>query len=107
LPDATGIEVAVDSDDPCQPMMFRSPGGMPPADWPIEKKGPLQQAGGWGKVLGIELFLPRSATPSLALRSIAARTILRLRIASDGQFQMNLHIDKHGLEQPLVLQLPA
>lgn len=107
LPDAIGIEVAVDSDDPRQPMMFKSPGSMPPADWPIEKKGTLQQAGGWGQVLGIELFLPRSATPSPALRSIAARTILRLRVASNDQFQMNFHIDRHGLAQPSVLRLPA
>ncbi|MCP4303649.1 MAG: VOC family protein, partial [bacterium] len=35
LPDGAGISVSVDSDDPCQPMLFRSPGTSGPLDWPL------------------------------------------------------------------------
>lgn len=107
LPAAVGIDVAIDSDNPYQPMMFESPGGTPPSDWPVEKKGALQQAGGWGQVLGIDLFLPRSVMPSQSLRSIASQTSLNLKVASDNQFSMNLHIEKRGSPQPSVLKLPT
>lgn len=102
-----GIEVAVHSDDPRQPMMFESPGGSSPTDWPIEKKGSLQQASGYGRVLGIDLFLPASVAPSPALQSIAKQTILNLQIAGDEQFSMRLHIEKHGELQPALLTLPV
>ena len=79
---------------------------MPPVNWPIDKQGMLQQAGGWGQVFGIELFLPRSAMPSRSLQSIAARTILRLQVASNDQLSMNLQIKKRGSAQPSTLHLP-
>ena len=107
LPSGVCIEVAVDSDDPRQPMMFKSPGGAPAKDWPSEKKGGLQQVGGWGRVLGIELFLPSTVPPSPALKSIAAQTILNLQVACDDQFRMHLQIEKQDSLQPCVLRLPA
>ena len=102
-----GIDVAVDSDDARQPMMFESPGGSPPIDWPTEKKGALQQASGSGRVLGIDLHLPASVAPSPALRSIAMQTILNLQVSGSDQFSMTLYIEKHGSPQPAVLCLPV
>ena len=107
LPAEAGIDVATDSDDPHQPMMFKSPGGAPPADWSIEKKGALQHPSGWGRVLGIELFLPRSVVPGQALQSMARHTILSLGVASNDQFSMRLHVDRLGHAQPTILRLPA
>lgn len=98
LPGGAGIEVSIDSDDARQPLMFQSPGSTQPADWPIEKRGLLQHVGGWGRVLGIDLYLPQS---------IARQTILNLQIASDDQFSMRLHIEKHGQLQPMLLTLPV
>lgn len=107
LPSDMSIEVATDSDDVRQPMMFQSPGGTPPSDWPVEKKGALQQAGGWGRVLRIDLFLPISVVPSQSLTLIASQTSLNLKVASDNQFSMIMHIEKHGAPQPAVLRLPG
>ena len=107
LPPGLSIEVAVDSDDPCQPMMFKSPGGVAPIDWPAEKKGQLQHAGGWGRVLGVELFLPSTVPPSPALKSIAAQTMLNLQVASGGRFSMHLLIEKQDSLQSRVLRLPV
>lgn len=106
LPAGAAIEVAVDSDDPRQPMMFQSPGGSPPIDWPLEKKGALQHAGGWSRVLGVDLFLPISVAPSGCLKLLAAQTMLNVQVASDDQFSMNLHVENHGQSKPSVLRLP-
>ena len=88
-------------------MMFKSPGGVAPIDWPAEKKGQLQHAGGWGRVLGVELFLPSTVPPSPALKSIAAQTMLNLQVASDGRFSMHLLIEKQDSLQSRVLRLPV
>ena len=113
LPPGASIDVAADSDDPRQPMMFKSPGGVPPIDWPAEKKGGLQHVGGWGRVLGIELLLPSAVPPSPALESIAAQTMLNLQVSGDDQFSMTLLIENRGgtpprsCLQPLILRLPV
>jgi Glyoxalase-like domain len=100
------IEVATDSDDPRQPMMFHSPGGEPPINWPLEKRGSLQHAGGFGKVSLIELAMPKSAPASAALQSIADQTFLRLVVSDGSQFAMRLYVEKPGSSTPLVVELP-
>jgi hypothetical protein len=65
------IPIALDSDDPGQPMIFESPGGEPPIEWPIEKRGSLQHNLALGSVTGIRLTIPSDRPPSDALKSIA------------------------------------
>ena len=107
LPSGMAIEVATDGDDPRQPMMFKSPGGTPPISWAVDKKGCLQQAGGWGRVLGIDLFMPSTVVPSPALLAIAEQTMLTLQVASDDQFSIHLQIEQLASLQSRVLKLPA
>lgn len=106
LPEGLHIDVATDSDDPRQPMMFKSPSSEPPINWPLEKRGSLQHAGGFGKVSHIELAMPKSAPASEALQSIADQTFLGLHASDDSQFAMRLYVEKPGSATPLVVELP-
>lgn len=91
LPEGMTIEVAVDSDDPMQPMLFASPGKDPPSAWPLERRGQLQRARG-GSTLGrVTLRLPETCNPAPALRLAADRLGIAL---------------EHGTAWELVLQPP-
>jgi hypothetical protein len=89
LPQGMTIAVAEASDDPFQPMIFRSPGTTPPAEWPRERRGSLQSAARLGSVDRVELQMP--VEPCDALRLIAAQTGIRLLKAPDGAYRLSLH----------------
>lgn len=104
LPAGLAIPVATDSDEPRQPMMFRSPGSSAPADWPTERRGRLQQAAGYGAVNAVRIDLPDSVEPGPALRWLEQHTILDLGRSADGGFAMILTIDRlDGLSATLTL----
>jgi hypothetical protein len=46
LPPGMAIAVAAFSDDPTLPMVFQSPGRVPPTAWPLERQRGLQRAAG-------------------------------------------------------------
>ena len=110
LPKGMSIPVATDSDNPRQPMMFESPGGAPPIDWPVERRGSLQHSAGLGAVTEIRVTMPASAPPSHALMAIAQTSAPPLRIESEaGPYRLCLRIaslvDKPDLQ--LTLPLPS
>ncbi len=79
LPAGLAISVSVDSDDPRQPFLFRSPGHSAPADWPADRRGDLQSRAGLGAVTGITLVMPTSAPIGPGLLRLQEQTILTVR----------------------------
>jgi hypothetical protein len=73
MPEGVSIEVAIDSDDPLQPMMFTFPGSKAPLSWDSDRKGELQNRAGFQTIDRIVMTLPEHVpvTPSLS-------TLLRL-----------------------------
>lgn len=94
LPAGDSIPVATHSDDPGQPMMFRSPGTAGPCDWPAERRGHLQRSGGFGAVTGVKLDLPAEIPVSGALRWLADHTILDVGRSGYGNYALTLAIEK-------------
>ncbi len=82
LPESMTIEVAVDSDDPMQPMLFASPGKVPPSAWPLERRGRLQRARGGGTLGPVTLRLPETCTPAPALLLAADRLSIALELGT-------------------------
>ncbi len=106
LPEHMGIEVAVESDDPRQPMMFRSPGNTPPAQWPAERRGAMQEACGLGNVISVIYKYPVSAPPGPGLLTLASRTILAIAPAADDFASITFAVERTSAAEPLQIALP-
>lgn len=70
LPEGMAIPVATASDDAALPMVFVSPGNQCPADWPESRRGPLQHAAGFGRVLTVEIGMPARSAGAPLLRAL-------------------------------------
>ncbi|MBC7906955.1 MAG: VOC family protein [Rhodospirillaceae bacterium] len=100
LPDGMSMSVALASDDPRQPFLFRSPGDARPDAWPDGMAGNRQLAAGLAEITGLHLDLPVGASP--AVRALAdknflsltpavrARMILTITKADGGQRKLSL-----------------
>ena len=106
LPKGMSISVAMDSDDPRQPMMFESPGGSPPIEWPIEKRGTLQHSVGLGAVTEIRLGIPADVRPSSALKIIAQSDNPPLSIKVTGTYFLQFKIASLFAKPDLQIALP-
>jgi len=106
LPPGMSIDVAIESDDPRQPMMFKSPGSVPPAKWPIDKRGVLQKPAGFGEVLSVVLHWPKHAPPTPGLTAFAAATIVDLVPAKDDTASISLFVERFSSSTPLQISLP-
>ena len=95
LPEGVGIQVAVASDDPMQPMLFSFPGSTPPSDWPPNRRGELQRAGGWQGLGGITLHAPREWCPSDALIRLADTVGLVLKADAASGFHLEASLEPH------------
>lgn len=76
LPEGMSLSVALASDDPRQPFLFRSPGDARPDAWPDGMAGDRQQVAGLAEITAIHLDLPVGASP--AVRTLAERGFLTL-----------------------------
>lgn len=95
LPAGGSIPVATDSDDPGQPMMFRSPGTAGPAEWPVERRGTLQWSGGFGAVTDLRLHMPKNTPASPALQWLADHTLLDLDTPVKDDYAMTIVIERN------------
>jgi hypothetical protein len=78
LPSGVTLDIATDSDDPRQPLLFASPGNARPASWPTERRGNLQRARGLASVGRITFRVPHGLTPAPAFVLLAERLGLAL-----------------------------
>jgi Glyoxalase-like domain len=90
LPAGVTIDVAVDSDDPLQPMMFTFPGSKAPANWNEARKGDLQRASGLQIVSQITLTLPFNIASSPALQTIVHQCTPSILLSSGVDFGLEL-----------------
>lgn len=105
LPPSIAIDIALDSDDPRQPMMFRSPGDSPPLSWPPERRGDLQRGAGFQSVRIRELVMPAAIMPSAALRDLQRK--LGFATSSSGHgYRMDLEIQPCDRRAPVIISLP-
>lgn len=93
-----GIAVALASEDPRQPFLFRSPGNARPDAW--ENAVPRQE--GLAEITGLALEM--SAAPSFAMRSLAERGFLAL--STSVAYGMQLTISRRDGGGPRRLSLP-
>jgi Glyoxalase-like domain len=90
LPEGVTIDVAIDGDDPRQPMMFTFPGSSPPSNWDEARKGGLQRAAGFRIVSHVTLTLPSAIAPSPALQAIALQCSAQLTLKSGENFTLEM-----------------
>jgi hypothetical protein len=86
LPPDLSIQVATDSDDPTQPMLFAFPGSTAPREWPEARRGDLQRAAGWSELGELTLQVPSNWAPGPALQILAAATGLGVETVLGGGF---------------------
>lgn len=91
LPPTLAIEVATDSDDAAQPMMFTFPGSVSPQSWPPERRGTLQHEGNLAAVSALELTQP--AAPGRALRAIARHASPAFTLVQGPEHGLSLTIE--------------
>jgi Glyoxalase-like domain len=90
LPKGVTIDVAIDGDDPRQPMMFTFPGSSAPSSWDEARKGGLQHAAGFRIVSHVTLTLPFDVAPSAALTLISSRSSPSLFVQKGAKFRLDL-----------------
>jgi hypothetical protein len=100
------ISVAVDSDDPKQPMMFTFPGATPPREWHAARQGQLQSAAGMVDVVGVTLAMPKDVVPSHTLATLVRETSLSLTVSPDATYGVELQITQRGHAKRLRVPLP-
>ncbi len=106
LPEGIKIDVAVDSDDPAQPLMFNFPGSTAPVTWSDEKRGKLQHDAGYSTVTNIGLFKPSAVEPSHMLKSFAGRAGITLLDSPENNYAMELTLNRLDGSPAHRLQLP-
>lgn len=79
LPTGMSIPVALGSEDPRQPFLFRSPSTARPDEWTDGLAGARQSHLGLREIIGLHLDLP--VGPSPAMRTLAEQGLLSLRPA--------------------------
>lgn len=78
LPPGMSIPVATASDDPRQPLLFRSPGNARPDQWTDGRAGARQRETGITEIAALDLILPAEVTPDPAWDALAAQGLLTL-----------------------------
>lgn len=100
LPEGLSIPVALASDDPRQPFLFRSPGDARPDAWPDGMAGARQQAAGLAEITAMRLDLPVGSSPAVRAlaesgfltlgAAVAPRMVLTISRADGGQRRLAL-----------------
>jgi hypothetical protein len=78
LPAGMTIPVATASDDPRQPLLFRSPGNARPDQWIDGRAGGRQRAAGLAEIAGVWLAFPDDVTPDPVFDTLAACGLIAL-----------------------------
>lgn len=107
LPAGVSVSVAVDSADPLQPMVFRSPGGVRPDRWKDGRAGRRQRSAGLAEVTMVEVALGAQAKPSRALAALAAAGIVEIAPPSADGPGLRLTLSGADGAPPACLALPA
>lgn len=105
LPAGMTIPVATASDDPRQPLLFRSPGNARPDQWTDGRAGARQRAAGFGEIAGTALAFPAGVTPDPAFQALAAQGLIAVH-GDAAAPAMELHLEEAGGPDRQRLRLP-
>lgn len=83
LPDGRTIAVALASEDPRQPLLFRSPGTVRPDAWTDDRANDRQIHAGLREIVAVHLNSPPSVAPSPALKTLEDAGLLSLGTGGD------------------------
>lgn len=72
------IPVATASDDPRQPLLFRSPGNARPDQWTDGRAGERQRGKGLAEIAGMRIGFAAGVTPGLVFVALAAQGLITL-----------------------------
>lgn len=106
VPPVPAIQVAADSDDPMQPMLFSFPGSTAPRDWAAERQCRLQHAAGWTEARGLVLKMPPAAVPSAALTRLAGAAGFVIERSDHPAYGVALRLARQNALGEDVLTLP-
>lgn len=105
LPPNMAIQVAEDSDDVGQPMMFTFDGATPPSAWPAIRQNGLQLPASLGAITSVQLTLPATVSPSSALRTMQSHGVLDIREGTR-EYGLALGIADRNKHETVRLALP-
>ncbi|MEM7441733.1 MAG: VOC family protein [Pseudomonadota bacterium] len=106
FPDGGSLPVATASDDPRQPMLFRSPSSMRPDQWRSDRPKDRQVTGGYSEITSVELSYPDTVKPDPVFLQLASGGMLSLGNNSVGP-TMTLNISHKDPSRSLKLRLPS
>ncbi len=106
LPAGVAIDVATDSDDLAQPLMFTFPGSRAPREWPASRRGVLQAAHGFTTIELRTVWLPPEVRPSATLRQLAAACQASIDVGSARSHGLDIILKRQGAEAELQLRFP-
>jgi Glyoxalase-like domain len=107
LPEGIGIEVAIDSDDEKQPMMFTFPHSTAPDRWSQVRRGNLQTEFGYKTISHIEIIHPPDYAASPAMIQMLQETVPPMRLVRGEDWSMNLTLDHNDHSRSTVMTLPT
>jgi len=107
LPAGLSVPVAVDSADPRQPMVFRSPGNARPDRWEDGRAGNRQRPAGLAEITMVEITLGPQAEPSPALAALNAAGIVSIAVSSAAGPGLRLTLSGTDGAAAASLALPA
>lgn len=104
LPAGVTIPVAVGSDDPRQPLLFRSPGSQRPDQWSDSRAGARQGSAGLAEIVHLRLDLPGGVGLSVPLTRLQEAGLLSLGSAPAHRMILSL---SRSAGAPRRLSLPT
>ncbi|MGH6921971.1 MAG: VOC family protein [Geminicoccaceae bacterium] len=104
LPAGASIPMAVASDDPRQPLLFRSPGSQRPDHWTNGRAGARQTSAGLAEIAHLRLDLPDRVCPAEPLTHLQEIGLLSLGSAPAHRMVLTL---SRPARAPRHLTLPA
>ena len=107
LPEGIGIEVAIDSDDEKQPMMFTFPQSTAPENWSQDRRGVLQADSGYHNISDIEIIHPPEYVASPAMIQMLNGCIPPMRIVEGKDWLMNLTLNHNDHLRRTIVSLPT
>ncbi len=105
LPDTVSIDIAVNSDNHREPLLFILPSGGQPIDYPPDRHQPLDHPVGFQMLSDLTISTPDGGTANDSLRSLASGNLLSIQ---QGAHHIALQFDdaKRGYTRSFVPELP-
>ena len=106
LPEPLSIAVATNSDVLTEPMLFQTPFGQRPDQYPPDKAQPLKHPLGLREITRVELVSPAADNPSPELQAVIATRQVRLRVGAEYCVELGFDGEAQGHQVDFRPELP-